>query len=525
MRMRRVERTRLRRLLSVVQATGALLASSAVANWAQAAGGAPTTQDIPFKLEVVEVANSAMPAVHSYCSGHSGDKWLILGGRSAGLHGLGSGNNNFAPRRRIRCAYVIDPLHNKMIASVDLVQSLPPKLAGPLTATNAEFVQIGGHLIIVGGYGQDLTTNTLTTFGTLTDVLIDNMITAIESGGANLAPCMTESPSPDDRLRVSGGALRYGSDGYMYLACGQNFTGIYTLNNYDYNAAHGLFQKYNERVGRFTLNQSSINQFEGFSPGNDSSQPYHRRDFAVADIIEKDGKTPGFCIYGGVFKAGQVAGLTAPIEVAYGATPTVTVQTGFQQALNHYDCANVTVFDAASSSSFTALFGGISQYHYDAATNTLVLDQQNLKKGIDGLPFINSISTIQHKPGAGDFAQFIQPESLPALVGADSQFLASGKLLGTDAFYSNGVVNLAKLTGRTLVGHIVGGIESFGPYSTLVTQNPSTVASKRLFQVWITPGPSAVIVMPPLPTTTTPVTVGESRRPGVKDRALDRAAR
>jgi hypothetical protein len=389
------------------------------------------------------------------------------------------------------------------------VTNLPPQLAGPLTATNPEFVQVGGELYIVGGYGQDLPNPGLTTFGTITKIDVVGLIKAITVGQPSIAKFFKQNAAPDNRLKVAGGGLKAWQNTF-YLIFGQDFSGVYSIQNYQYDRAGGQFQQYTEKVRVFTLNPDlSINAYNRIDGGYDPSQPYHRRDLNVADIIQADGATPAACIYGGVFRAGQTAGYTTPIDLTFATTPsTVAVRGGFQQALNHYDCANVTIFDTTSSSSFTTFFGGISQYHYDVATNTLVEDQQNFPKGVNGLPFINSISTIQHQPAAGAFAQFIQPTALPALVGTDAQFLASPTLQTSGQLFPNGVINLAKLSGRTLVGHIVGGIESYGPYSLLVKQKPSTVASTRLFEIWITPGTTPVIPMPAFAAAPTPYPLG-----------------
>jgi len=126
------------------------------------------TATLPFKVEVIEVPSSALPPVHSYSSATAEGKWLILGGRIAGLHGFANSKDNFPRSSANTYAYVIDPVANKVLGSVDLVKALPPQLAGPLTATNPEFVQVGGNLFIVGGYGMDLKSGDLTTFGSIT---------------------------------------------------------------------------------------------------------------------------------------------------------------------------------------------------------------------------------------------------------------------------------------------------------------------------------------------------------------------
>jgi hypothetical protein len=509
-----------------VPATTQSPSASAPAEKATATPNPNATATIPFKLEVVEVANSTMPAVHSYASATADGKWLIIGGRIVGVHGFNPGNNNFPSSAQNTVAYVIDPGANKVLGSVDLVQALTPQLAGPLSATSAESVQLGNNLFVVGGYGTDLEApGKITTFGSIIRIDVPGLINAIVTNAPKTAfpAFFAQIAAPDNRLKVTGGDLKAFQD-MFFLAYGQDFTGFYSVENKDYNRAGGQFQKYNETVRVFTLNADlSINTFQNDDGPYDESLPYHRRDLNVVDIIQADGVTPAIVVYGGVFRAGQVAGLTTPIDIAFppaspspspGSTPSLpppVVQKSFQQGLNHYDCANLTIFDQASSSSFTNLLGGISQYHYDTQTNTLIQDQVDIANGgVDGLPFINSVSTIQHLPTPGAFAQFIQPTPLPGLVGTGARFLFNPAVKAAGAMFENGVFKLAGLSGRTLVGHMVGGIESYGPYSGLVTQNPSTIASTRLFEIWVTPGPSSVIPMPPIPTSTTPYPPGKN---------------
>ena len=473
--------------------------ATATASQRAPAPGGPT---LPFKLEVVEVTGSTLPPLHSFSAATADGKWLLIGGRIAGLHGFTSGTNNFPRSSANTVAYVIDPSTNKVTGSVDLVNALPANLAGPLTATNPEFVQVGSSLYIVGGYGKDVTTPSggMTTFGSIVKVDVPGLIQAIVNKQP-IAGFFAHNAKPDNRLKVTGGGLTQ-ANGTFFLTFGQDFSGDYSIQNRDYNRAGGQFQKYTEKVRVFTLaGNLSINTFTQIDGGYDPSLPYHRRDLNVVDVMQSDGRTPATTIYGGVFMAGQVAGHTAPIDLDYSnaGKPVVTVRSGFKQALNHYDCARVTIFDQASASSFTSLLGGISQYHYDARTNMLVLDQIDLARGVDGLPFIPTISTIQRGPNAA-FSQFIQPTALPTWLGADAQFLIASGV----PTVGNGVINLAALRGRTLVGYMYGGIESGGPYSTLVPTQPATKASNRLFQIYVTPGATPVIPMPPLPTKPTP---------------------
>lgn len=467
----------------------------------------PLGPTLPFALDVVEVTGSKLPPLQSYNAAQSNGKWLVLGGRTAGLHGFDTGTNNFPRSTANTAAYVIDPVGNAVLGSVDLVANLPANLAGPLTATNSESTQVGAQLYIMGGYGKDLTSGKMTTFGSVIRVDVDGLVGAILAKSKKIASYFKRNATSDNRLKVTGGALKHHA-GIFYLVFGQNFDGDYSVHNGDYNRAGGQFQQYTEKVRAFTLGDDlAIKDFNGLDGGYDPSLPYHRRDLNVVDIIGADGKTPAAVVYGGVFMAGQVAGHTEPIDISYGTSvsnATVTLRTGFNQALSQYDCARVSVFDASSTSSFTTLFGGISQYHYEREPGTLVRDALNLNEGIDGLPFIDTVSTIQHK--ADGFAQFVNPKPLPGLLGAEAQFLPSVKLSKGSGgqLFDNDVINLAAIEARTLVGHVYGGIESFGPYSTYGTPPPSTRASARLFEIHVTPGNTPVLPMPLLPTNTTP---------------------
>jgi uncharacterized protein (TIGR02246 family) len=314
------------------------------------------------------------------------------------------------------------------------------------------------------------------------------------------------------RLQVTGGDLTV-RGGQFLLAFGHGFDGEYSVSLADFNRHGGMQQKYTEKVRAFTLGPGlEVQNFSQLDGGFDAGLPYNRRDFVALDAIRPDG-TPGFQVYGGVFKAGQVAGQLTPIEID-GPPARVTWVKTFAQALNHYDCARIAVFDAADKSLTAVLLGGISQYHYDAKSGALIRDQVDLDRGIDGLPFIDTVSVVR-RDAAGGYTQFIWPVPLPRLMGAESLFVPAP---GAKPF-PNGVLDLMNLNGRSLAGYLYGGIEATRPYSAL--PGASTAASGRLFRIWITPGPARVLPMPPLPQQTTPVVVAAD--PGDPRRAIEAA--
>ena len=50
----------------------------------------------PFTVQIEPVITTPLPALHSFAFAQSGNKWLIIGGRTNGLHGLNS-SSGFPP--------------------------------------------------------------------------------------------------------------------------------------------------------------------------------------------------------------------------------------------------------------------------------------------------------------------------------------------------------------------------------------------------------------------------------------------
>ena len=101
------------------------------------------------------------------------------------------------------------------------------------------------------------------------------------------------------------------------------------------------------------------------------------------------------------------------------------------------------------------LFGGISQFHYDKTNARLVKDPVDLDRGIDGLPFIDTVSIVT-RDKAGKYAQYIWPTRLAGLRGTEARFFSTPYAPA----FASGVVKLASLKGRSLVGYLYGGIEA-----------------------------------------------------------------
>ncbi|HEX3150293.1 MAG TPA: hypothetical protein VHR66_19610 [Gemmataceae bacterium] len=461
----------------------------------------PASARLPFAVEWEEVKpKTPLPGLQSYCVAAAGDNWLVFAGRVAGLHGFNPTKGNFPRPTANVTMFLIDPKAAKVLGQLD-VTTLGPELGGPLSATNVQWVQDGDTVYAVGGYGMDLTTKNLVTFDTAIRFSVSKVAALLGAGEVNSA---TYKPlfavAHDTRLKITGGELKKFGDNFL-LVFGQTFDGEYSPGADRYNRLYGEQQQYSQKVRAFNLGDDlTIKNYALFDGGFDTSLPYNRRDLNVVDVIRPDG-TPGLQVYGGVFKAGQVAGHTTPIEidVPAKAPPAVKVKwvKTYDQALSHYDCAYLTVFDPASQGTFTTLFGGISQYYYDRTNSKLIRDKVDLTPPniVDGLPFIKTASVLR-RDAAGAYAQFILPADLPGYIGSEARFVP---LPAVKAF-PNGVLDLSKLSGRTLVGYMYGGIESNQPYGSWPTGK--TNASSRLFRICITPGGSPAIPMPPLPAPT-----------------------
>lgn len=151
-----------------------------------------------FTVELVKVDAAALPALHSFSLGQADGKWLIVGGRTNGLHAFAQSSNggktappNAFPFTQANTnIWVIDPVQKKSWSVP--VSDLPAdctgtgspqyKCADTLAANNAQSYQDGDTLYIIGGYGENSKTGQMTTFGSLTAIKLHEAIDAIMNG-------------------------------------------------------------------------------------------------------------------------------------------------------------------------------------------------------------------------------------------------------------------------------------------------------------------------------------------------------
>jgi hypothetical protein len=414
----------------------------------------------PFQLQLEAIGGTNIPGLHSFAFAQSGDKWLFIGGRTNGLHGLNN-NGGFPGEYKNDAVIVIDTVTWNFYQA-DLNQ-LPQNLAAPMRSTNMEYIQNGDYLYMVGGYGYDSINENFVTFPTLTAVHVNNMIDAVIHAKP-ITSCIRQVT--DTNMTVCGGDLvKLGTD--YYLMFGHNFKGTY-----DPNAASVLFtQQYSNRIKKFNLSDNGTTiSLSNFSYITDTIN-FHRRDLTTCPFIQPDGSF-GIGSYGGVFKKNADMPYLEPILLSANGTTSIKA---YQQVMSQYTCAVLPAYDAVRKDMYTTFFGGISLYDYNPGTGLVVKDTT--------LPFISDVTTLNVSAN-GSMEERVLPLQLPGLLGSNARFILN-KAIST---YANEVVNLQQLPKtQSLAGYIVGGIKaekgSLG----------KSVANTTIYRVYITPSPTLSI--------------------------------
>lgn len=413
---------------------------------------AQTDDHLPFQIELEEVQWPSAPTLHSFAFAQSGGKWLFIGGRTNGLHGFFP--NTAFPRESANSdVWVIDPTTGTSWSAS--LYTLPTTITDPLRSTNMQSYQEGERLYIIGGYGMDTAGRKMVTFTTLTAVDVPGMIDAVVNG-TSIASYIHQTT--DDRMGVCGGELEKLGD-YFYLAFGHTFSGIYSRDNTK------LFtQEYSNRIRKFKIME------EGDTPSiidySEISDPdeFHRRDLNLVPSIRADG-SPRIAAYGGVFRPDRDQPYLHPIYID---ETGVSVDKSYEQVMSQYTCAVLPMADAGSTKMYTTFFGGISLHTRNKISGALEIDTL--------MPFVDDVTTMTTDPD-GTLQETVLSTTLPGLLGANAEFIIAPDV----PQYENRVVRLDRLEGRTLVGHIFGGIKAVIPNIT-----PSS-ASDKVFKVYVTP--------------------------------------
>lgn len=408
----------------------------------------------PFSISIEKVVTpQPLPGFHSFAFAQYQDKWLIIGGRTNGLHSINP-NEGFNPVYNNNNVVVIDTSNWQIYYSS--LSVLPYNIADPLRSTNMQYFHDGDYLYMIGGYGRDSVLNRFITFNTLSTIRVDSMINAVMNN-TPIAPYIHQITGTN--FKVCGGDLqKVGSD--FYLVFGQVFTG-----RYDHAFGSGLFlQKYMTEVKMFNITNTNGNVVASNFSSRPDTTNFHRRDLNVTPIITPSGQQ-SLMAHGGVFQKDADLPYYEPIQIG----PTSDSVYSYQQKMSHYTCAYLPVYDSVNQNMHTTFFGGISLNDYDPNTNTI--------NGDSLVPFISDITTFTHRAN-GVMEESILPLQLPYLLGSNAKFVMRADV----PKYSNDVINLKAIPSRMLAGYIFGGIRSDAP-----NHSTSSVANDTIYRVFIDP--------------------------------------
>jgi hypothetical protein len=426
---------------------------------ALAAPGVAAQETTAFSISLEELSIPGMPGVQSYAWAKTTDgKWVIFCGRTDGLHDHRP-PFSFPANQANNAIWVVDPIQKQVWSSP--ISTLSTGLRNALSATNAQFQQVGDDLFIIGGYGVDLNTNQHKTYHYITSIDVTPLANAIIS---NQPITSYFTQITDTRFAITGGYMVHFGNRF-HLVCGQDFQGRYNPHN-----GPSFTQTYSESIKRFDIVKSNGNlQIQNYTETVDANN-LHRRDYNLVPQIFPNGDT-GATVFSGVFQE--------LIDIPHFNTIDVTatgyaVRQGFNQLLNQYHTAYMPLYDGQNNRMHTVFFGGIGMYFHDPLGG-LVVDSL--------VPFVKTVSMVTRFAN-DSMVEYDLPIAMPAFLGASAEFIPSDSVV----LLAEGIIDLHSLTGKVLAGYVVGGIESTDPNIFMFASSGSSVATNRIFKVYLEPG-------------------------------------
>jgi hypothetical protein len=436
---------------------------------------------LPYRISLREYDFGAadLPGLHSYAAARYDGNWVLLAGRTNGVHDLDqTGEQSFPKESQNRDVWVIDPgmkqlwhrsLGDPSTGVTDPASGLTPAQIASLTPTNNQFAQVGDTLYVTGGYGLN-TANEFTTFDMLTALDLPGLVDWVVTGSGQAANHIRQVVHPV--ASVTGGAM-FEMSGRMHIVFGQDFEGPYSPRS------DGA---YTRQVRTFDIVDDGTNLAVANVTLTPPVQSYRRRDLNVVPVMRPDGAggaNEGLVALSGVFTTGFGA-WTVPVEIDATGNPTMAdpaAAATFKQGFNGYHSAKLGLYSESNGEMHEILFGGISVQYVDEALGDVVTD--------DAMPFVNDVTSVVID-SSGSFSQHhlgYFPEILDASgkrwrFGANAEFFVADEV----ETFDNGVFKLDQLAGKTTLGYIFGGIMTNGPHTRGFPDVTST-ASLRVFEV------------------------------------------
>ena len=409
----------------------------------------------PFQIAIEPFQIGGLGGVQSFAYGQHDGKWLIIGGRSDGLHRRQPWATFDTEGQNIQLV-VVDPVE-KLTWSAPL-SSLPVSIQEQLSSTNMEFHQEGEYLYIVGGYGYSKSADDHITYPNLTAVKVPDAINAIVTGDS-LRTWFRQIK--DEQFAVTGGYLNKIYHTY-YLTGGQRFEGRYNPMGHP-----SYVQTYTNSIRKFQLADNGSEIVISHLPGITDTLNLHRRDYNVIPQILPGGQE-GLTAFSGVFQVGADLPFLNCVNID---SSGYKVNNDFSQYYNQYHCAHIPLYSADSREMHNLFFGGIAQY-----TDSAGIRIQN-----DNVPFVKTIARVT-RDRTGKMTEYKLPVEMPSFLGAGSEFIPVRNL----PKYENEVIQLDAIQrDSTLVGYLFGGIESTESEIFWSNNGTQSSASGVIFKVFL----------------------------------------
>lgn len=417
-----------------------------------------TQENFPYKISLEPIIPEGFSGLQSYAWAKSGNKILLVGGRTDGLHRrqpFASFNKKYNNTDLI----VLDVKTEKVWKKS--VTGLPALLAEQLQSTNMEFYQQQNDLIVVGGYGYSETKRYHITHPAVLKIKVKETIDAIINN-KDISSFITQLI--DERMAVTGGHLNKLGD-LFYLVGGQRFDGRYNPHGPDHGP--GFSQQYTNQIRKFSLTEKDGKlAIENYTAVTDSAL-LHRRDYNLLNQYDENGREM-LTIYSGVFQYEKDLPYTTLIDITANNHSEVE---DFNQQFSHYHSATLPAYDKNKQTLYTIFFGGIAQNY---------VDQSGAVKTDNDVPFVKHISVVERN--ANGIKEYLLPEQLSGYFGAAAEFIPAD-----ESFYtSNGILQLEKTgTKPLLAGYIIGGIDSRAPNVFWSNEAEPSRASPVIWKVYL----------------------------------------
>ena len=406
-----------------------------------------------FSILVQPHSIPGLPGLQSYAAAQYNGKWVLIGGRTEGLHQR-TPTTSFLSTFNNTNIYVVDP--NTTAVWSASVNSLSAPLREQLQSTNMNFCSDANKFYIAGGYGYSATINNHKTYASLIVIDLPGLINAVIS---NTPITSYFRQLNDNMFALTGGQMEKLGDMFM-LVGGQKFDGRYNPNN-----GPSFTQEYSNQIRKFRLSDDGTNLSISYQSTITDINQLHRRDYNMAPQVFPN-RSLGYTAFSGVF---QIAANLPFLNTVDVDTVGYAPNNSFNQLLSHYHSGKLSVYDSLSNSMHTIFLGGMAQYYYDAGGNLIQDDQ---------VPFVSTISKVT-RVANGSMSE-MKIGDLPGLLGSGAEVFINHAL----SLYANEVIKLNNINQDTiLAGYMVGGIQSSAQNIFNINNGTQSTAANTAYRI------------------------------------------